>query len=143
MDDKLINLGDNRFVIEPQLGVLHTIGPWSFELTGSAYVYTDNDEFFNGNRVEQDPLYAVQAHVVRTFAPGWSVSVGAAYGWAGESTVNGVRKDDARGNLLYGLSFGFPVGKTQSMQMGYIRREALEEVGLDGHSLFVGWSIRF
>ena len=48
-DDKLINLGQNRFYLSPQLGVLHTRGEWSFELTGTTYFFTDNDEFFNGN----------------------------------------------------------------------------------------------
>ncbi|MHC5002183.1 MAG: transporter [Planctomycetota bacterium] len=143
MDDKLINLGGNRLVVEPQLGVLHTVGPWSFELTGSAYLYDDNDDFFNGNELEQDPLFAVQAHVVRTLAPGWWISAGAAYGWDGESTINGEAADDARSNLLYGLAFGFPLGATRSMQLGYIRREALQDVGMDGHNVFVSWSIRF
>ena len=43
-EDKLINLGQNRYVFRPQLGVLHTRGPWSFELTGSAYYFGKNDE---------------------------------------------------------------------------------------------------
>jgi hypothetical protein len=40
--DKLLNLGHNRFSIRPQLGVVHTRGPWSYELTGSVFFYTDN-----------------------------------------------------------------------------------------------------
>lgn len=30
------------------------------EVTGSAWFYTDNDDFFNGNRLENDPLVNVR-----------------------------------------------------------------------------------
>ena len=30
------------------------------EVTGSALLYTDNDDFFNGNRLENDPLVNVR-----------------------------------------------------------------------------------
>ena len=63
-DDKLINLGNNRFTIRPQLGVIHNRGKWGFELTGSAWIYTDNDDFFGGKKLEQDPFYTIQGHVV-------------------------------------------------------------------------------
>lgn len=35
---QLLNLGSNRFTFRPQVGVVHTRGPWSFELTGSTYL---------------------------------------------------------------------------------------------------------
>ena len=142
-DTKLINIGDNRFSIEPQLGVLHTIGQWSFELTASMFIYTDNDEFFNGNTFEQDPLYAIQSHVVHTFKNGWWISAGAAYGNGAESTVNGIANDDERSNLLYGASMGIPIDQAQSLTIGYIRRDALADAGIDSHNFIVGWSIRF
>jgi hypothetical protein len=142
-EDKLINLGENRLVFEPQLGILHTIGRWSFELTGSMFIYSDNDEFFNGATLEQDPLYAVQAHVVRTFETGWWVSAGAAYGTGAESAINGVANGDERRNLLYGASIGFPVGPSQSVHLGYLRREALADAGVSTHNFYVGWSVRF
>jgi hypothetical protein len=142
MEDKLINLGQNRFGITPQLGVLHTRGEWSFELTGSLFCFTDNDEFFGGNELEQDPLLALQGHVVRTFAGGYWLSAGAAYGWAGESTVNDIDKGDEKRNLLYGASFGFRIAETQSMKVGYLRSDSRTETGSDTDSILVGWSLR-
>jgi len=38
-DDKLLNLGSNQYTIRPQIGVVHTRGPWSYELTGSVFLY--------------------------------------------------------------------------------------------------------
>jgi len=39
MDDKLINLGTNRYSFRPQLGVVHTRGKWSIEATGAACIH--------------------------------------------------------------------------------------------------------
>ncbi len=143
MEDKLINLGQNRYTIAPQLGVLHTREDWSFELTGTVFTFTDNDEFFNGNKLEQDPLLALQTHVVKTFTSGFWFSAGVAYGWEGESKVNGVHKDDARSNLLYGASVGLRLDPTQGLRLGYFRGDTLTDTGTDAHNLFVSWSIRF
>jgi len=142
-EDKLINLGQNRFVIAPQLGVLRTDGEWSFELTGSAYFFTTNDEFFNGNKLEQDPLFAGQTHVVKTFGQDWWMAAGAAYAWAGESTINGVPKDDDKSTLLWGTSLGFRINSTQSVRLGYIRTDSQNDLGANTNSLALGWSVRF
>ena len=56
--ERLINLGTNRWTIRPQIGVVHSRGPWSFELTGSVFFYTDNSEFWMDTQLEQEPLWA-------------------------------------------------------------------------------------
>jgi hypothetical protein len=141
-EDQLINLGQNRFVLGSQLGMLHTSGEWSFELTGTAFLFEDNEEFFGGHDLEQDPLYATQAHVVKTFGQAWWVSAGTAYTWAGESTVDGVPKDDDKSTLIWGGSFGFRVAATQSVRVAYAHNDTLTDVGEDTDGFYVGWSIR-
>ncbi len=143
-EDKLINLGANRFRIAPQLGVLHTHGEWSYELTGSMSFFTGNDKFFGGNELEQDLQYTTQAHVVKTFGQGsyWA-ALGAAYTWGGESTVDDVPKDDEKSTLVYGASFGGRLGSSQSLRVGYARADTLTDTGSDTHSFALGWSFRF
>ena len=51
MDDKLINLGTNRFTFRPQLGLVHNRGKLSMELSGAIWLYTDNNDFFNGKKL--------------------------------------------------------------------------------------------
>ena len=58
-EDKLINLGSNRFTFSPQVGVHQQYYNWSFEATGTAWIYTDNTSFFNGNQLQQDPFYTI------------------------------------------------------------------------------------
>ena len=141
--DKLLNLGQNRFIFRPQLGVTHLRGPWSYELTGSLLVYTDNTDFFRGNTLEQDPLFALQGHVVRSFASGFWASAGLGYNWSGASTINGTFQDDSRGNLLYAFSVGAQLSASQGFKIGYFRGDALENIGSDYHNVFVSWSVLF
>jgi hypothetical protein len=70
MEDKLINLGSNRFTFRPQIGAVHTRGKWSLKTTGIAALFTDNNEFFNGKKLEQDPLYTLNGHLIYSFRPG-------------------------------------------------------------------------
>jgi hypothetical protein len=71
------------------------------------------------------------------------VSVGAAHDWGGESSVDGVRKDDSKRDLLYGISAGLPVGRRSSIKVGYVGSRTDEEVGADTDNLAVAFSIRF
>jgi len=144
LDDKLLNLGQNRVVIRPQIGVLHTRRKWSYELTGSTFLFGDNDEFFGGSTLKQDPLYALQTHLIRTFnKPGYWAALSAGYAWNGESTVNGDRKDDSRRLFLSALSIGMPVGKRQGIKFAYVRSRTNTNKGADTDSLAIAWSHRF
>ena len=142
--DKLLNLGKNRVVIRPQIGILHTRGKWSHELTGSTFLYGDNDDFYGGSRLEQDPLYAIQAHLIRTFSkPGYWAALSAGYAWNGQSTIDGARVDDSRRLFLSALAVGVPIGKSQGIKFAYVRSRTNTNTGSDTDSLAVGWSYRF
>ena len=141
MDDKLINLGTNRFTFRPQFGVLHNRGKWSMELTGAVWLYTDNDDFFNGNKLEQDPYYTIQTHLIYTFRPGFWTAASAGYGYGGESTVSGVEKNDSRENLAWALSFGFPITRQLGVKVIYLATRTQESIGQDTDSIGGAFSI--
>ncbi len=141
--EKLLNLGQNRFVIRPQMGVVHRRGHWSYELTGSILFFTDNTEFYGDLTRAQDPLFALQGHIVYTAESGWWASVGAAHDWGGESSVGGVRKDDSKRDLLFGISAGLPLSRQSSVKIGYIGSRAGEEIGADTDNIVVAVSFRF
>lgn len=141
--DKLLNLGENRFIFRPQLGFVHTRDRWSYELTGSVFLYTDNDEFLGNNKLEQDPMYALQTHLNYQSSQRWWASIGAGYDLGGESRINGVKQDDQGRDLLYGISAGFPVGSNSSVKLAYIGSRTYEDVGQDTDSVAFSYMIRF
>jgi hypothetical protein len=141
--DKLLNLGENRYVFRPQLGFVHTRGHWSYELTGSVFLYTDNDDFLGNKKREQDPLYALQTHLTYISSQRWWASIGAGYDQGGESKINGVKQDDQRRDLLYGISAGLSIGLRSSVKLAYIGSRTHEDVGQDTDSIAFAYSIRF
>ena len=140
-EDKLINLGSNRFTFRPQIGVIHNRGKWSMELNGSAWIYTDNDEFYAGNRLEQDPLYTVQGHLIYTFRPGLWLGAGVGYGFAGESTVNGNPSYDRKGNFVWAISLGIPVNPRFGLKLAYIGTRTTKRTGADTHTIALACSV--
>ena len=140
-DDKLINLGTNRYTFRPQLGVVHNRGKWSMELTGAVYIYTDNHDFYNGNKLENDPLYTLQTHLVYTFRPGLWAAAGAGYGYGGESTVNGEEKNDRKENLGWAFSFGYPITPQLGVKVAYLGIRNQESIGQDSDSIGVAFAV--
>ena len=142
-EDRLINLGHNRWTIRPQLGVTHTRGPWTYELTGSIFFFTDNDEFFNDTKLENDPLYAIQGHLIYTFRPGLWTSLGTAWGTGAEPTVDGERRDAETENWLAALSVGLPISPTQGVKLTYLYTSTQVETGADLNTFVLGYSKMF
>jgi hypothetical protein len=141
MNDKLINLGTNRFTFRPQLGVVHNRGKWSMELTASVWLYTDNDDFFNGKKLEQDPYYAIQSHLIYTFQPGLWASASTGYGYGGQSSIDGVDKNDCKENLAWALSFGFPITRQLGAKVSYLSTRTQKTIGQDTDSIGATLSI--
>ncbi len=134
MDDKLINLGQNRFVLRPQIGVTHKRGKWLAELTSEVAFHTENDEFFNGNTRDQKPLYIMHGHLIHTFKPGVWAGLSVGYDYGGESSLNGVDSDDKKQNIGWAVSFTYPIER-YSLKVAYVSTRTQEDVGFDSDTL--------
>ena len=137
-EEKLINLGQNRFAFRPQIGIVHTQEKWTGEVTGEVAFYTKNDSFFNGNTLEQKPLFATQAHLIRALTPGKWVSVSVGYNYGGENTLNGVDKDDKKQNIGWALSYSYPINRQTGIKIAYIGTRTKESTGFDSETLAIG-----
>ena len=140
---RLINMGANRWILRPQLGVTHSRGKWTGELTGSVYLYADNDRFWQNTELETEPLLALQAHLIYTFRPGLWASLCTANGWGGEATINGDAKNNPSGNWLSAVSFGFPINSKQGVKIAYVRARTQKPTGADTDSLVLAYSVMF
>lgn len=141
LEDKLINLGGNRFAFRPQLGVVHNHGKWSMELSGAVGFFTDNDEFFNGNRLEQDPLYSIDAHLIYTFRPGLWLAASGGYAGGGETAVNGVSSDNRQNYLAWGLGLGIPINRALGVKLAYIGIRTQAPTGFDADTFTCALSV--
>ncbi len=135
LEDKFINIGSNRYTIRPQLGIVHARGNWLMETTASVWLYTDNDSFFDGSRLEQDPLYALQGHLSYTFPSRVWADAGVGYGFGSRSTINGVANNDRRENLVVALNLGYALSRRLGVRLGYIGIRTQEPLGTDSDTI--------
>lgn len=141
--NKLLNLGTNRYTFTPQFGMVHNRGKWSMELSTSASFYTDNDDYFNGRRHEEDVYLIGQGHLIYTFMPGLWVGASAGYGYGGESTINRVSVDDMKGNIGWGLSAGIPVNRSFGFKIAYIGTRTDQDTGTDTDTISIGCALQW
>jgi hypothetical protein len=115
--DKLVNIGTNRWAIKPEIGVSHPVGKWSLEATAGTWLFEDNDNFFGGQRREQEPLASLQAHVGYTFRPRLWLAFNAIFYDGGRTTIDGIERDDRQSNTRYGLTMSLPAARSQSVKL--------------------------
>ena len=142
-NDKLLNLGNNSFIFRPQVGMVHYWGKWSYEITGSVFFYTNNNDFYNNTTKKQDPLFAMQTHLVRKFKHRIWTSLSFGYGQGGNSIVNRQPKNDERGNFLGGLSAGMPIFKNQSIKLAYGTTLTVKDIGANTNGFIFSWAAIF
>ena len=142
-EEELVNLGANRWAVRPQIGMVHSRGPWSFELTGSVFFFTDNNSFLDDAVLEQENLYTVQAHAIYNFKPGFWVSVSTGYGAGGRISVDEQQTRFEVDNWVYAASFALPLGKSQSLKLTWLSGRTQNLVGRDSDNLLLGWSVRW
>jgi len=142
-DDCLVNTGNNRWSFRPQLGVVHSRGPWSFELTGSAFLFTDNNSFLEGFVLKQKTVYALQTHVIYNFKAGLWASLSTGYGIGGKIRIDQTKTSFEVDNWLWAASVGFPVGNSQSLRMTWLSGRTQNLAGRDSDNLLLSWSTRW
>jgi len=139
--DKLINLGQNRWIVRPQLGVVTNWGKWATELTGSIWFYSENDALDVDKTRDQDPLYSLQTHLIYTFRPGLWLSGSLAYGTGAQSRVDGVPADDRIEKLLWALSAGLPITSKQGIKLAYVGGSTQVDRGDDYARILLAYSL--
>lgn len=115
--DQMINVGANRWFIQPGVGASQAIGPWRFELAGMATIYTNNKSFMGNNTLSQSPVYSTQTHAIYYFANTAWISVDATYYTGGQSYVNGTSISGSQENWRYGSTFSYPINKHNSIRL--------------------------
>ena len=139
--DKLINLGSNRFTLRPQLGVVHRLGRWAFELTTTAWFYTDNDDFFGGTVLKQHPSLGVDAHVIYSFRPGLWIAAGAGVLGGDRTEINGVPNDNDKRNYGWGIGVGVPLSRKLGLKFTYVGTRTGVSTSGDADTLMAALSV--
>ena len=116
-NNRVVNIGTNRWSFKPEVGISQAIGPWTLESQAAATFFTDNRDFFGGNTRSQDPIYSLQGHVIYGSRNGVWGSLDVTYFTGGRTTLNGVEGDDLQQNWRVGGTLAFPVDINNSVKL--------------------------
>jgi hypothetical protein len=117
--DRVINVGANRWAARAELGYITALTPrLLLELQAGVWLFTENDDFLGLGR-EQDPIYALQANLVRRFRPGFWLSLDGSIYRGGRSRLGGNRVDDLQRDSRVGMSLVVPVLKRNAIKVSF------------------------
>jgi Putative MetA-pathway of phenol degradation len=126
---RLINVGANRWAFKPEIGLAIPMGRWFADVSYGAWLYTDNTDFFGGQRRGQHPLSVYQFHAGYNFAPGVWLAADAAYYSGGRTVVNGVEGNDVQQNSRVGVTLSLPLSSGWSTKLSWSRGVATRIAG--------------
>lgn len=141
-NDQLINFGTNRWMFRPGLGMSYKRGRWHYDVIASVRLYEDNDDFFNGSTVEQDPLYSVQGHLIYSLAKGRWLSLNANFYRGGETSIEHIPSRNLKENSRFGVTYSTPINRHHSLKL-YASTGVLTRSGDDFDTFGILWQYRF
>jgi hypothetical protein len=115
-EDRVINIGSNRWGFFTQAGVSHRVRQWTLESALGAVLFTDNDDVLGDGTLEQKPIGTLRASLRYNFTPALWLGVGVLYTYGGRTTLNGNDRDDRQDNMRTGVALSFPLARRHQLQ---------------------------
>ena len=143
-NNKLINLGTNRWSFKPELGLSYVISNhWFIDLYSGVWLFTDNKSFYPGASVRtQEPLFTFQTHLSYNINPLMWAAIDFTYYTGGQTSVNDFYKNDRLNNSRIGATFNFPLSRLSSLKIAY-STGAIIRFGGNFSTISVAWQIVF
>ena len=140
--NRLVNLGNNRWSFKPEIGISKAWGPAVAEFAAGAYFYTDNNQPFLGNNLQQDPLYNLQGHLIYNFRPGTWLAFNANYYTGGGTTKDGKLSNESQTNARVGATLAFAVHRHHSLKL-YGSTDVYSRTGTSFDIVGIAWQYRW
>jgi hypothetical protein len=115
--NQMINVGANRSLIQPAMGLSQAVGPWRLELAGMATIYTSNNDYMGSNTLSQSPIYSGETHLIYYFPSTAWISADATYFTGGQTYLNGLPVNGTQENWRFGSTLSYPLDKSNSIRL--------------------------
>lgn len=141
-ETRLVNIGAHRWFFKPEIGISKALGDWTFEGKAAVTLFTTNDDFFNGSKRAQNPLFSASAHAIYNFPHGIWGSVDATYFAGGRTTLNGTLDSNLQQNWRAGATLAIPVDARNSIKF-YASKGLAARTGNSYDLLGAAWQYRW
>lgn len=120
-NEKLVNLGSNRWAFRPMVSFTKGLGNGFFiDSYVSVEFYTKNDEYGPGKvGLEQDPLCNFETHLIQHLDPKTFISVDYFYHIGGETEIAGVNRDDKQKDHAMQLTLARMITENTQLMLKY------------------------
>jgi hypothetical protein len=140
-NQKLINLGTNRWSFKPEVGVSHPVGRWDLDAYAGVWLFTQNERFFPGEAVRrQDPIVTLQGHASYTLRRRTWLAFDATWYSGGKTRIDDGPPSSRQSNTRVGATVAWPIGRQQSLKVAY-STGASTRTGADFNTVVVAWQI--
>ena len=140
---KLINIGTNRWSAKMEIGFSKALPrQWILEVSLAGTFYEANDDFRGGRTREQDPIYALQLHAVRSLRSGMWIAVDSTHYRGGQTATDGVQNPNFQSNDRLGLTLSVPINRAQSVKV-YYNSGVSTRTGTDFDTVGAAWQYRW
>lgn len=139
---KLVNVGTNRWSIKPEIGLSKAWGPLTTEIAAGAFIFTDNNQPFRGQTLEQDPIYALQGHLIYSFGSGIWGALDTNYYIGGSTTKDHKMASELQENWRIGATLSFPVSRHNSIKL-YGNTGVYSRTGSNYDIVGIAWQYRW
>jgi hypothetical protein len=115
--DKLVNLGNNRWFVRPDIGMSKAWGPATLELSSGMFLFSDNEDYLSGKKQEREPIYTAQIHGTYNFGGGVWAALSGTFDYGGRTKVDGVPSNDLQNGWRVGATLALPVDRNNSIKL--------------------------
>lgn len=115
-EEKLINLGSNRWGFKPEIGMSYKLYSFYLELYTGIWMYTKNSRYLKNNTISQQPLFTFQSHISYIFPSKIWVAADIGYANGGETSVNGISANNVQNNVRTGFTLSVPIAQGHSVK---------------------------
>lgn len=110
-EERLVNLGANRFSIRTQFGVSRQFEKWIIETYAGLWLYTRNNDFWSGNTFQQEPLGVLKLHMIRKLKSTDWLAFDIGYALGGRPIINDDLRDARISTMRLGFTYAMNLGK--------------------------------
>jgi hypothetical protein len=139
---KLVNIGTNRWYFKPEIGLSKMWGALTAEIAAGVFFFTDNYQPFQGNNLNQDPIYALQGHLIYSFGSGIWGALDTNYYNGGGTTKDHKMAGEPQENWRIGATFAFPVSRQNSIKL-YGNTGVYSRTGTNYDIVGIAWQYRW
>lgn len=139
---RLINFGANRWGFKPEIGYSSVDGNWIFEASAGVWLFTANNDGFEGSKVQQDPIGSLQGHLSYNFPRRVWLAFDVNYFTGGRTTVDGAAQGGLQKSSRVGLTLSFPLRTSHSLKIS-TQTGAYTRLGADFDTLTLAYQYQW